>query len=104
MKSRTKKRYISISQINDEIDRYKAKARKLRDSADAYDIQADRIAQSDHAELNVELIGFNRIKASKLRRSAFNIENKKMVDLKQKLAEFTTDPLPGIIDDRLIQR
>lgn len=99
-----KKRYEHISQINDEIDRYRRKAKKLQEKAEALDIKADTIARSTGAELNAELIGFTRLHAAKLRRSVFNIENKKMVALKQKLAEFQTQIMPGIVADPSIQR
>lgn len=104
MRKRTKKRFESISQINDEIDRYKRKAKKLQEAADALDIKADTIARSENAELNVELIAFTRLQASRHRRSVFNIENKKMAELKGKLAEFQTQILPGVVPDSSIQR
>lgn len=104
MSKKPKKRYETISQINDEIDRYKAKAKKLQERACALDIKADTIARSENAELNAELIGFTREQARKLRRTVFNIENKKMAELKEKLAEFQTQIFPGIIEDRSIQR
>lgn len=99
-----KKRYEHISQINDDIERYRKKAEKFRNSAEAQDIKADTIARSTDAHLNAELIGFTRAQAAKARRSAFNIETKKMVKLKEKLAEFQTEPLPGIVPDRSTQR
>lgn len=103
-KTKTKKRYESISQIYDEIDRYKLKARKFQDAANALDVKADMIARSEHADLNAELIGFTREQAAKHRRSAFRIENKKLIQLKQKLAEFQTQTLPGVVPDSSIQR
>lgn len=104
MSKKPKKRFESISQIHDEIDRYKRKAKKLQDTADALDIKADALARSENAELNAELIGFTRAQARKHRTTVFNIENKKMAKLKEKLAEFQTAIIPGVVPDSSIQR
>lgn len=91
-----RKRYETANQIRDDIARYKIKAEKLRQTAFDLDVEADRLSRTEYAENNRGLIGFKRSQADKCRRSADRIETKKMTLLKQKMAEFMTDPLPGL--------
>lgn len=97
-----KKRYETANQIRDDIDRWKAKAQKLMDSAAALDIVADALFRSGPKW--AEHAAFKREQAKKKRRSAGRIMDRKLVHLKDKLSEFMTEPLPGTGATKDIQR
>ena len=99
---RPKKRFNSREEILAEIDRYKIKFQRHMDRAQAFDVAADEYIICGTSD--PEQIGYNREQAKKCRKSAYNIENNKLVKLKQKLAEFDTTTMNGIINDPSIQR
>lgn len=101
---RVKKRYEHENQIRADIDRFKAKAQKLRDAASALDMRADLLVKNNGAGGFFGEISFARSQAEKKRKSAGRIETDRLVKLKQKLAEFQTEPIPGILPDRSTQR
>ena len=94
MKTRTRKRYYTANQIRDDIDKWKAKAQKLRDAGAALDRKADMLFACGDVLLRADA-NYARETAEKRRASAGRIETRKLVKLKEKLAEFLTDPLPG---------
>lgn len=99
-----KRRYQTANQIRDDIDRFKRKAQKLMDSAAQLDKLADLMIENNPLDVNPEDIIYHREQAKKKRQSALRIEQRKLVHLKNKLAEFNTEILPGIgINDRSIQ-
>lgn len=89
-----KRRYHNETEIQRDIDKWKAKAQKFMDSAAALDLKADSLFLTGRSEL-VPDAQFAREEAKKRRKSAFRIQNRKLVLLKEKLAEFLTEPLPG---------
>lgn len=93
------KRYETANQIRDAIDKYRAKAQKLRDSAHALDLVAEQFAAVGGQS---EQVAFNRDQADKKRESASRIERKTLTKLKDKLAEFNTNLMPFMGDDRSI--
>jgi hypothetical protein len=98
--NKIKKRYRHAREINYAIDRYKLKAQKLRDSASALDMQADEMIKPQNSgRWNREQITFNREQAKKKRQAAGRIEERTLSKLKEKLAEWQTDLLPGVITD-----
>src|SRR5271157_2590476 len=99
MKTKEKKRYENANQIRDAIDRFRAKAQKLMNSAAALDHVADEFAKLGD---NPGMVSFNREQAKKKPRSAKRVEEVQLVKLKHKLSEWQTEPLPGIIIDRSI--
>jgi hypothetical protein len=96
-----RKRYYSTQQINDDIDKWKAKARKHRDTADAYDLQAQIHFKDGNS---VELAKSLRQDADKKRAAAVRIETRRLPRLKQKLAEFRTLELSGLGGDGSVER
>lgn len=100
---KTKRRYESHTQIIDEIERYKVKMQRLLERSLLLESKAMLLVLQNDGRWN-EDIALKRKEAAKLRRSAFRIENHKLPYLKQKLAEFNTELLPGTgITDRSIQ-
>lgn len=97
-----KKRYYTAQQIRADIDKWKAKARGLMDSAAALDLKADQFFKA--GEEYKEDAVWHREQAKKKRASALRIEHRKLVRLKEKLAEFYTKELPGMeTEDHSIQ-
>lgn len=105
MPKREKKRWMTANQIRDAIDEYKARAQNLMDTAATQDLKADRLYETQDPRL-AEDASFAREQAKKMRRSAQRIYEIKLVKLKQRLAEWSTELLPGVISDgdRSIQR
>lgn len=102
-KNRNKKRYNTANEIRDDIDKFKLKQQKLMDSAAALDAKADSLFKTGDAALAEDAV-FAREQAKKKRASALRIERRKLVQLKNKMAEFLTPTLPGSgIEDRSIQ-
>lgn len=99
---RKKRRYFTANEIRDAIDLYKVKAQKFSESADAYDLKADELFRTNDPKL-AEDAGFAREIAKKRRRSANRIKDKKLPYLAQKLAEWSTDLLPGMGSDRSVE-
>lgn len=99
-----RRRYYTANQIRDEIQRYKTKAQSLMDSAATLDVKADQLYKTNDPTL-AEDASFAREQAKKRRHSAQRIFEKRIPYLKQKLAEWQTDTLPGIIKngDRSVQ-
>lgn len=93
---RPKRRFLTANEIRDEIDRYRAKALKLMQSADALDIAARELMKVDTM---VEDAKYKASQARKCRTSAARIIEKKLPRLKEKLSEFLTEPLKPIIPD-----
>lgn len=92
-----KKRYRSAQDITREIDLYKQKLQRLLDRASSFDLQADELFKAGpglHEDAT-----YHREQAKKMRRSAFRIEKIRLPFLSQKLAEFQTELLPGVITD-----
>jgi hypothetical protein len=97
-----KRRFETANQIRDEIDKYKAKANKLMDSAAAYDLKADELFKTGNLEVAPDA-EFARETAKKRRRSAARIMERRLPKLKDKLAEFATELLPGkVVEDRSV--
>lgn len=97
-----KRRYYTAHEIRKDIARYQEKALKLQREAEA----EEKIAAALYKKgpLHAELTGFHAETAEKLRQSAARIYDKKLPRLKEKLAEFDTDLLPGLgITDRSIE-
>lgn len=103
MKKRTRRRYETANQIRDDIDRFKAKQKRHMERAAALDLTADEWIKYGGNQ-SPEDISWNREQAKKCRRSAQRIETVKLVKLKQKLAEFQTATMTGIVSDPSIQR
>ena len=97
MKKRTKRRFNSTNQIRDEIDRWKAKAGAYNASADMLEIKAADLYKQGPEW--TEEANYAKEMAKKKRASAGRIESRKLVKLKEKMAEFNTNLLPGIIAD-----
>jgi len=87
-----KRRYYTANQIRDDIDKWKAKAQKLKDAGHALDKKAEMLFATGE---NNTLGEFTRDQADRKRASAARIEERKLVRLKEKLSEFMTDPLVG---------
>jgi len=98
MKKKPPRRFNTANEIRAEIDRYRAKARKLLAEADQLEEKAKELLGSEgHNEKWVkEQYGFNLDWAYKKRASASRIEEKTMVRLKNKLSEWMTPQIPGI--------
>ena len=99
---RVKRRYNTANEIRDDIDKYKAKAIRLTEQAEDEERYAKKFLEAgpDHKED----YAFCKEKAKKLRRSSARIVDKKLVYLKEKMAEWQTPPLPGTgIEGRDIQ-
>jgi len=92
-----KQRYKTANEIRDAIDRYRLKARKLRDSAQALDIKAREFALAGpEYKSDVE---WNHLQAEKKRKSAQRIEERQLTKLKHKLSEFMTPVMKGMPND-----
>lgn len=89
-----KKRYKTENEIREAIDRYKAKAQKLKDSAAALDMKADEFKNAGH-EYTVD-VDFHRKEADRKRKAANRIEDRQLTKLKNKLSEWMTPQLPGV--------
>jgi hypothetical protein len=101
MNTKGPKRYRHPNDIRDAVDRYKAKAQKLRDQAASHDLIADLIRKGENP--CSESLAWHREKAKKLRQSAGRIEERQLTKLKQKLAEILTPVLSSMDDgDRSI--
>ena len=96
-----KRRYETANEIRDEIDRQLAKARKFLETAEAYEQKAEMLRQDGGPW--VEDAKFAMVLAGKARRSANRIKEKKLTVLKDKLAEWGTEPMKGVIPDRSVQ-
>ena len=90
-------RYNTANDIRDKIDKYKAKAQKLMDSAAAMDLKATEFfkAGTEFAED----AAWHREQAKKKRKQAARIRDNTLETLKAKMAEFQTMIMPGIITD-----
>lgn len=92
-----KRRYNTANDIRDDIERYNL------EQAEELEREVKRLVMRDDPKL-AELIGFKREQAKKLRKKSNRIMDKKMQHLKEKLAEWSTPPLPGTgIEGRDIQ-
>ena len=100
MNKKGPRRYNSCNDIRDAIDLYKAKAQKLRESAAALDMKACEFAKAGPEF--AEDLAYHREQAKKRRKSAQRIEEKTLNKLKNKMSEFQTNPIPGILPDRSI--
>ena len=90
-----KQRYNTANDIRAAIDRYKAKAQKLKDSAAALDMVADQFLKVDPARFKND-IDYHRDAADKKRKTANRIEDRQLTKLKNKLSEYMTPQLPGV--------
>lgn len=97
-----KKRFLTANQIRDEIDAYKAKAIRLQQTAEALELASRELMKVPEM---VEDAKFKMSQASKAHRASARIREVRLVKLKQKLSEFETQLLPGVIgdNDRSIQ-
>lgn len=93
MKNKVKKRYQTKEQIFAEIERCQAKAEQLLREADEAESLSKTLMQFPNL---IEDGKYRRVQAAKLRRSASRITGKKLVHLKEKLAEFLTPKLPAL--------
>jgi hypothetical protein len=100
---KTRRRFDTPQAIYDEIDKSKTKAVGLIRQAEVLEAEAKEIASRNNPN-NAELIGFKREQAKKLRAQYGRIMNKRLPYLSQKLAELNTNPMPGIISDRSVER
>lgn len=91
------KRYETANQIRDEIDACKERVRHKLAAAEAYDIEASNLFKAGHPY--EEDAAFKREQGKVLRRQAHRIETKRIPKLSEKLAEFNTELLPGVIPD-----
>ena len=102
-KKRVPKRFTSKEQIERQIDKFTRKAKRQRDEqrklyADASLLTrrrtdcVDAISQAAKKEADGDRLG----------RKADRLEKDVLPKLKAKLAEFQTDPIPGIMDDRSV--
>lgn len=97
MKKTVKKRYNTANDIRDAIDRYKDKAKKLRDRAASMDFITDQMVKGAAPASNT--ISYRRNISDKLRESAARIEERQLTKLKNKLSEWQTDTMRAIIPD-----
>jgi len=102
MKKRNKKRYETANAIRDEIDRCRTAVVKLQQTAEAMEIQA---AEYFKIPEMVEDAAYRKEQAKRARKKAARLNDIRLVKLKDKLSEFMTQTLPGIIpdEDRSIQ-
>lgn len=97
MKTKGPQRYRTANDIRDAIDRYRAKAKKLRERAEAYDLITSQMVRANSQKLS-ENIAYRRLVADKLREAASRIEERQLTKLKNKLAEILTPQLPSLDD------
>jgi len=102
-KKRVKLRFTSREQIIKRIDKFAIKAIKRREQqrqcyADAS--QARRLGHSDVE--NAGKVAKKEAEGDKRGKQADRLEKDVLPKLKAKLAEFDTDPIPGITDDRSV--
>lgn len=114
MSKKPKPRYESEAEIIRDIDVAKQKARLLKDAANGMFHQAEQMAieasQADEEGLaphEIEYLLEQRAwiltKAEKMAASANNIYKERIPYLSQKLAEFRTMTIPGILPDKSIE-
>lgn len=97
-----KRRYYNETEILRDIDKWKGKVIRLKQAADALDIRADQFVKAGPE--HKEDVAYNREQAQKKRKAALRIEGRKLVQLKNKLAEFRTAELPTMsTGDKSIQ-
>lgn len=92
-----KRRYYTPQEITRDIDKAKERLRHHLAVADALDVEADMLYKAG-PKFSVEA-SMKRNEAEKNRKSAYRLENKRIPFLSQKLAEFQTIPLSGVIPD-----
>lgn len=97
MKPKKVRRFDTSQQIEDEIDLARKHIDHKLAVAQAYDIEADNLFKVGHP-FSEDAV-FKREQAKVLRRQAYRIETKRIPKLREKLAEFKTELLPGVITD-----
>lgn len=96
-----KRRYTHEGQIEVDIEKAKQRAKKLHAEAEMLMDSAREHFKKETA-WDVEQGIFLREKAGKLKTTAGNLTSKKIPYLAQKLAEFKTMTLPGMVPDEAI--
>lgn len=92
------KRFQTEQEILELIDRYVDEAKALSNSADNLDAQADSYRNTE----NAFQIGGLRDVAEKARERVV-WRHRRIAHLKDKLAEFRTQPLVGVLDDGSVE-
>lgn len=101
---RPKKRFTSREQIIARIDKFTAKAKRQRSEQQKLYSEANQLKRV--MTNRVEVIGTMARKetlADKLGLKADRLEKDVLPKLKEKLAEFDTDTIPGITMDRSVE-
>lgn len=99
--SKSKKRFETSQSICRRIDAEKQRAYEIRLEADAKQQRYKLLLPSQHPE-EIKERDFCRMEANKLFKSAERIETVVLPKLSAKLAEFNTNLLPGVTDDRSV--
>lgn len=94
-----KKRYLTANQIRYDIERYQAKMKFLEKDAARLEAEANQLQRHNPSAYNRELSAFKLKQADKAHRAIARIHDKKLPYMKQKLAEWSTELLPGVIPD-----
>ena len=89
-------RYECEADVVKDIEEVKKKALALAKQADALDMQADGVRDSNEGLWRIEDL---RGQAHKLRVTSRNLMNVKLLELRMKLAALQTPTLPGIPGD-----
>jgi hypothetical protein len=103
-KPRVKIRFTSREQIIKRIDKFTAKAKRQRDEQRGLyaDIGLLKTVMQNRVDV-ITKMSAKESQADRLGRKADRLERDVLPKLKAKLAEFQTDPLPGITDDRSVE-
>lgn len=96
-----KKRFETSQSICRRIDEEKRRAHGLRIEADAQRQRYQMLLRSDHPD-DIKERDWCKVESEKLFRSAERIESVQLPKLSAKLAEFNTNLLPGVTDDRSV--
>lgn len=94
--TKPKRRFYTANQIRDEIDAYKAKAIRLQQTAEALELASRELMKVPEM---IEDAKYKLFQSKRARSASARITNDKLVKLKAKLAELTTDLLPEVIKD-----
>lgn len=90
-----KKRYRNANDIRDKIDWYKTRMQKHNDAAHALEMKARMLAQQGRPDMAGD-IHYALSEALRYRKAAARIQEKRLPNLKQKLAEIMTPQLPAL--------
>lgn len=96
-----KRRYTHTGQIEVDINKARQKANDLLKSAESQEAYLWGLCVQ--GKLSTEEFAFEMAKVDKLRTRANNLMEKRIPYLIEKMAEFNTRLLPGILDDESVE-